>query len=58
MLTQFSKQSSSILNQDFPHSDLEIIIVDGNSNDNTLAIAKNRLIGSDIKSKFLKENKV
>jgi glycosyltransferase involved in cell wall biosynthesis len=51
------KAVCSILNQDFPHSDLEIIVVDGNSKDNTLAIAKDRLIGSDIKFKFLKENK-
>jgi glycosyltransferase involved in cell wall biosynthesis len=47
----------SIIGQDFPHEFVEIIIVDGNSKDETLSIIKKSLENSVIKSKIFNENK-
>lgn len=46
----------SILDQDFPHGLLELIVVDGCSKDRTLAIIKESLQRTNIKSKVLYEN--
>lgn len=42
----------SIINQDFPHELLEIIVVDGNSNDATLSIIKDIAMKTDIRMSF------
>jgi glycosyltransferase involved in cell wall biosynthesis len=47
---------SSILDQDFPHELMEIIVVDGYSKDETLIIIKNSLKESDVRLKFFREN--
>lgn len=41
----------SILTQDFPHEQMEIIIVDGNNKDKTMNIAVNCLKKANIKNK-------
>ena len=46
----------SILNQDFPHDLIELIVVDGCSTDKTLTIIKDCLSKSDVKYKVLCEN--
>lgn len=46
----------SITSQDFPHEVMEIIVVDGSSVDNTMAIVRKSLEKSDIKSRFFCEN--
>lgn len=46
----------SVLNQDFPHKNMEIIVVDGCSKDKTLNIIKNKLENSDISYRIFKEN--
>jgi glycosyltransferase involved in cell wall biosynthesis len=42
----------SVVYQDYPHEKMEIIIVDGNSKDKTLFIARNILLTSDIQAKI------
>jgi glycosyltransferase involved in cell wall biosynthesis len=46
----------SIKGQDYPHELLEVIIVDGSSQDQTLVLARNNLLNADIRSKFLEEH--
>lgn len=46
----------SVLAQDYSHELIEMIIVDGYSNDKTLEIVKNILKKSDIKVRFFSEN--
>lgn len=47
----------SILQQDFPHKSIELIVVDGFSKDNTLKIIKKYILGTDIACTFFSENK-
>jgi len=47
----------SIIEQDFPHKLVELIVVDGQSEDETLPIIKETLENSSIKSKIFNENK-
>ena len=47
----------SIMNQDFPHELIELIVVDGYSQDNTLSILKSVLLNTDVKTKVFYENK-
>jgi len=47
----------SVLNQDFPHELMELIVVDGYSGDKTLSIIKENLKNTDIRSKIFCENK-
>lgn len=47
----------SILEQDFPHESMELIVVDGHSKDETLQIIKKYLSTTDITSRFFFENK-
>jgi glycosyltransferase involved in cell wall biosynthesis len=47
----------TIIAQDFPHDLMEVILVDGYSQDNTVFIAKNILCKSGIKTKIFFENK-
>lgn len=47
----------SILNQDFPHELMELIVVDGCSEDKTLDIIKSKLENSYIKSRIFCEKK-
>jgi glycosyltransferase involved in cell wall biosynthesis len=46
----------SILRQDYPHEFMDIIVVDGCSQDNTLSIVKELLAKSDFKYVILREN--
>lgn len=46
----------SILNQDFPHEMLKIIVVDGNSKDRTIPIVKDLLSRTDIQFCILSDN--
>jgi len=46
----------SILDQDFPHESIELIIVDGHSHDKTLEIVRNSLREIGIRSKVFSEN--
>jgi glycosyltransferase involved in cell wall biosynthesis len=46
----------SILQQDFPHESMELIVVDGHSKDKTLYIIKKYLSSADITSRFFFEN--
>ena len=50
------KAIASIIHQDFPHACLEIIVVDGFSEDKTLSIVERSLQGSDIDYRVFKEN--
>lgn len=47
----------SILSQDFPHNQIELIIVDGYSKDKTLSIVKKSIKKADIETKIFRENK-
>jgi glycosyltransferase involved in cell wall biosynthesis len=47
----------SIIGQDFRHELMELVIVDGHSNDETLSIIKDLLNNTDIKSRIFYENK-
>jgi len=47
---------NSILEQDFPHELIELIVVDGCSNDKTLLIIEVKLSKADIKHKIFREN--
>jgi glycosyltransferase involved in cell wall biosynthesis len=47
---------SSVLNQDYPHEMLRIVVVDGNSEDRTIPIAKDLLSRTDIKFRILSDN--
>lgn len=47
----------SILKQNFPHEQMEIIVVDGCSSDSTLDIVKSKLNNSKIETKIFLENK-
>ncbi|MHC3128453.1 MAG: glycosyltransferase [Candidatus Bathyarchaeota archaeon] len=46
-----------VIDQDFPHEFMELIVVDGCSQDKTLLIVKDCLDTVDMKSKFFSENK-
>ena len=46
----------SIIKQDFPIENTELIIVDGNSGDDTLSVAKDTLRDSHMKTKIFNEN--
>jgi glycosyltransferase involved in cell wall biosynthesis len=46
----------SILNQDLPQKQLEIIVVDGHSTDKTLSIIKRELTGCQIQTRIFLEN--
>ena len=48
---------SSVVNQDFPLESMEIIVVDGCSQDRTMSIIKDALSTTDVKTKFFSENK-
>lgn len=48
---------ASILKQDFSHNLMEIVVVDGNSQDKTLSIVSESLKDADISSRFFSENK-
>ena len=48
---------NSVVDQDFPHDLMEIIVVDGASRDKTLSIIKELLLKTDISVKFFSENK-
>lgn len=47
----------SILEQDFPHEQMELVVVDGHSTDRTLGIVRKYLLRTDIRSQFFFENK-
>jgi glycosyltransferase involved in cell wall biosynthesis len=47
----------SIVNQDFPHELMELIVVDGYSRDKTVSIVKEALLNSNIETKIFFENK-
>jgi glycosyltransferase involved in cell wall biosynthesis len=46
----------SVLNQDFPQESMELLVVDGCSQDKTLLIVRDKLKNANIKSKILNEN--
>jgi glycosyltransferase involved in cell wall biosynthesis len=46
-----------VMNQDFPHESMELLIVDGCSQDATLSIVKDCLKKIDVKSEVFSENK-
>jgi glycosyltransferase involved in cell wall biosynthesis len=46
----------SVLNQDFPHESMELLVVDGCSRDKTLLILRDKLKSTSIKSKIFNEN--
>lgn len=48
---------AGILDQDFPHGSMELIVVDGYSKDNTVRIIRDYLSHADITSRFFSENK-
>jgi cellulose synthase/poly-beta-1,6-N-acetylglucosamine synthase-like glycosyltransferase len=50
-----SQTIESLINQDFIHEEFEIVLVDGNSEDNTREIAREILENSDISYKVLNE---
>jgi len=50
------KALDSVLSQRYPHSMMEIIVVDGCSKDKTLSIIKSKLANSDIKYRIFREN--
>ena len=50
------KAIDSVLNQDFPHKLMELVIVDGNSEDRTLKILEERLADTDLRVKIFSEN--
>jgi glycosyltransferase involved in cell wall biosynthesis len=45
----------SVLNQDYPHENIELIVVDGYSKDNTLNTLKDALRNTDIDAKIFQE---
>jgi glycosyltransferase involved in cell wall biosynthesis len=51
-----SQTLESLINQDFSHEEFEIMVVDGNSEDNTREIASEILEESNISYKILNEN--
>ena len=51
-----AKTIDSIMNQDFKHERMELIIVDGCSSDKTLQIIKEKLLNTDIRYKIFSEN--
>ncbi|MHA1834034.1 MAG: glycosyltransferase [Candidatus Baldrarchaeia archaeon] len=51
-----SEAVDSIINQNFSHNSMELIVVDGFSKDRTLSIIKGKLAKSDIKYKIFQEN--
>jgi glycosyltransferase involved in cell wall biosynthesis len=52
-----SEAVNSIINQDFPHEKMELIVVEGYSEDKTLSTIKELLLKVDFKVKFFFENK-
>jgi glycosyltransferase involved in cell wall biosynthesis len=46
----------SVLSQDFPHELMELVVVDGCSEDRTLAIVEESLSRTDIRSRVFREN--
>ena len=51
------KAMESIINQDFPHELMELIVVDGYSRDKTISFVKENLSKTDIVNKIFYENK-
>ena len=51
------KAIDSIVNQDFPHELMELIVVDGHSRDRTLSIIKAAILNTNIPARFFCENK-
>jgi len=47
----------SVFSQDFPHELMELIVIDGYSQDKTLSIIKENLVKADIRNKVFSENK-
>jgi glycosyltransferase involved in cell wall biosynthesis len=47
----------SVVNQDYPHELMELIVVDGNSKDKTMSIVKKALLKSEIETKIFFENR-
>lgn len=47
----------SIIDQDYPHKLMEVIIVDGNSEDKTTSVLKKALLNTNIATKIFFENK-
>lgn len=45
----------SIITQHYPHENMEIVVVDGQSKDNTLLIIRDRLSGTDIRTLMLSD---
>jgi glycosyltransferase involved in cell wall biosynthesis len=48
---------NSIVNQDFPHELMEVIVVDGSSQDQTLSIIREAFSKADLKVRVFSENK-
>lgn len=46
----------SVIHQDYPHESMEIVVVDGESKDETLFIVRDILKNTDLKSKIITEN--
>lgn len=51
-----SEAMQSVINQDFPHESMELIVVDGCSQDNTLRIIRECLKKTDMRTKIFHEN--
>jgi glycosyltransferase involved in cell wall biosynthesis len=50
------KAIESVVNQNFPHEKLQVIIIDGDSTDNTIPIIKRILTQKDIEYRILSDN--
>ncbi len=46
----------SVLSQDYPHENIELILVEGHSKDNTLNTLKDTLRNTDLRTKIFREN--
>lgn len=55
--TTIKETLESILNQDFPHEQMELIVVDGYSRDKTLDILANHMKNTKLKTKIFREGK-
>jgi glycosyltransferase involved in cell wall biosynthesis len=51
-----SEALGSLINQDFPYDEMEIIVVDGGSQDKTLSVIRQQLAGVKFKVRFFSEN--
>jgi len=54
--TLIQRTVESVLNQDFPRTDMELIVVDGFSQDKTVEIIRSYLEGVDMKTRIFCEN--